>query len=174
MCHSSLINSVSFVFCEFNFVASSNECKTVIIVRSSFKFPNRNTGFIFKVKQCQCKHFEEKISTYVFGKSFWYNIELKIDCSTSRHILFKKILNNFLWVEVRILVEKWKVYESHIFPRPLLLTCILETNTICLNSRLLVNKKFPNSHYFYWNGCKRLSFMCSPLNDKYNPSCSKT
>ena len=33
---------------------------------------------------------------------------------------------------------------------------------------------FPNSHYFYWNYCILLSFMCSPRNDKYNPSCSKT
>ena len=39
MCQSSLINSVSFVFCEFNRIASWNEGKTIILVRSSFQIP---------------------------------------------------------------------------------------------------------------------------------------
>jgi len=49
-------NSVSFLFCEFIHVTSWNDGKTVNLVRLSFKFPNRNTGFIIKVNQCQCKH----------------------------------------------------------------------------------------------------------------------
>jgi len=32
----------------------------------------------------------------------------------------KKKLNTFVCVEVRILLEKWIVYEGHISPRPLL------------------------------------------------------
>jgi hypothetical protein len=43
-------------------------------------------------------------------------------------------------VEVRIILEKWNVYEGHIFPRPILETCRMETTSLCLNSRLLVNK----------------------------------
>ena len=39
MCHSSLINSVSFVFCEFKGVASKNEGKTIILIRSSIQIP---------------------------------------------------------------------------------------------------------------------------------------
>ena len=39
MCQSSLIKSVSFVFCEFIRVASWKEGKTIIIVRSSFQIP---------------------------------------------------------------------------------------------------------------------------------------
>ena len=35
----------------------------------------------------------------------------------------KKILNNFRSVEVRILVEKWNIYENHIFPRSLVQKC---------------------------------------------------
>jgi len=54
----------------------------------------------------------------------------------------KKILNAFVCVEVTILVEKWNVYEGHIFPRPLLQTCWLETTSLCVNTRLLVNKNF--------------------------------
>jgi len=74
--------------------------------------------------------FEGNSSTYVFGKSFWHYRELKIDCWASRHILCeKKILNTFLCVELRILVEKSNVYEGHIFPRPLLQTCRLETTS---------------------------------------------
>jgi len=39
MCKCSLINSVSFVFCEFNRIASWNEGKTIIFVWSSFQIP---------------------------------------------------------------------------------------------------------------------------------------
>jgi len=39
MCQSSLINPVSFVFCEFNRAANWNEGKTIILVRSSFQIP---------------------------------------------------------------------------------------------------------------------------------------
>jgi len=51
-------------------------------------------------------------------------------------------------VEVRIPVGKWNIYEAHIFPRSLLKTCRLETTSLCLNTRLRVNKKFQNSHFF--------------------------
>jgi len=54
--HSSLRNSVSFVFCEINRVAIWNEGKTIIFYNHHFKFPHRNTGFIFKINECQCKH----------------------------------------------------------------------------------------------------------------------
>ena len=54
----------------------------------------------------------------------------------------KQILNTFVCVEVRILVEKWNVYEGHIFPRPLLQTRRLETTSLCLNTRLFVNNYF--------------------------------
>ena len=53
---SELINKiVSFLFWEFNGVASFNEGKTIFL-DLNFKFPHRNTGFIFKDKVCQCKH----------------------------------------------------------------------------------------------------------------------
>jgi hypothetical protein len=60
----------------------------------------------------------------------------------------KKILNTFTCVKVRIAVEKWNVYEDHIFQRPLLQTCRLGITSLCLNIRFLV-KKIPNSHYFF-------------------------
>ena len=96
-------------------------------------------------------NFEGNFSTYVFGKSFWYYRDMKCECWTSRHILCKKILNFFVCVEVSIFVKKWNMYEAHIFPRPLQQTCRLETTPLCLNTRLRVNKKFQNSHKFYWN-----------------------
>ena len=82
------------------------------------------------------------------GKSFWYYRELKIDCWTSHIYYAKKIINTFVCGEVRILVEKWNVCEGHIFPRPLLQTCRLETTSLWLNTRLFVNKNFSNSHCF--------------------------
>jgi hypothetical protein len=65
----------------------------------------------------------------------------EIDCWTSRNILWEKILNFLVSLEFRILVEKSNVNEGHIFPRSLLQTCRLETTSLCLNTRLLVNKK---------------------------------
>ena len=62
----------------------------------------------------------------------------------------KKIINPFVCVKVRILVEKRNEHEDHIFLRPLLQTCRLETTAFFLNTRLLVNNKFSNSQYFYW------------------------
>jgi hypothetical protein len=56
MCQSSLLISVSFVFCDFNGVASWNEGKTIVLVRSSFQIPKYKHCFIFKFNQCQCKH----------------------------------------------------------------------------------------------------------------------
>ena len=44
--------------------------------------------------------------------------------------------------------NKWNMYDAYIFPRPLPQTCRLETTSVCLNTRLVVNKKFSNSHFF--------------------------
>jgi hypothetical protein len=62
--------------------------------------------------------------------------------------IMRKKLNLLLCVQFRILVEKWNVCEGHILRIPLLQTCRLETTSLCLNTRLFLNKKFPNSHYF--------------------------
>ena len=124
-------------------IVSNSQIETLV---SCSRSNNVNVNMSFP-----SSNFEGNFSTCVFGKSLWYYRELKIDCWTSRHILCEKILNPFVCVEVRILVEKWNVYEGHFFPRPLRQTCRLKTTTLCLNTRLLVNNKFPNPHYFYWN-----------------------
>ena len=93
--------------------------------------------------------FEGNYSTYVFGNSFWHYRELNIDFGQLDICNAKEILNSFVCVDFRILVEKLNVNEGHIFPRPLLQTCRIETTTLCLNTRLRVNKKFQNSHTFY-------------------------
>ena len=75
-------------------------------------------------------------------KSFWHYRDLKSECWTSRHILFKKILNfSYVWL-LEFFVKKWNMYEAHIIPRPLQQTCRLETAPLCLNTRLRVNKNF--------------------------------
>ena len=71
-------------------------------VNVNMSFPNSN--------------FEGNFSTHVFGKLFWHYQELKSECWTSRHILWKKILNFFICEEVGILCKKVKyVWNSH-FP----------------------------------------------------------
>ena len=54
----------------------------------------------------------------------------------------KKILNYFRCVEVRIFVQKWIIYEAHILPRSLVQSSRFETNSLCLNTPLSVNKNF--------------------------------
>ena len=56
MCQSSIINSVSFVFCDLNRVATEIKVKLSFKYDHQFKFRNRNTSFIFKVNVCQCKN----------------------------------------------------------------------------------------------------------------------
>ena len=90
-----------------------------------------------------------------------------------RDIYYAKIiLNSFVCVEVRILVEKWNVLEGHIFSMPLLQTSRLETTSLFLNTLLLVKKNF-QILFFILKLMHKFAFMCSPRNDKYNPSYSK-
>jgi len=89
------------------------------------------------------RNFEGHFTTYVFGSRMFCHVrKLKVGCCTSCHLLWKNVLNYFEWVEVRILVGKWNKYEAHIFTRSLVQKCWLETTTLCLNSRLRVNKIF--------------------------------
>jgi len=130
----------------------NNNFSTIIISNSQIETLgsySRSTNVNAKMSLVNRK-FEGNFSTYVLGKSFRHYRELNIDCWTSRHILCEKILNSFVCVEVRIPLEKWNVYEGHIFQRPLLQTCRLETTSLCLNTRSNV-KNLPLSHYFNWN-----------------------
>ena len=96
-------------------------------------------------------NFEGNSSTYVFGKSFWHYRELKSDCWTSRHILCEKnILNSFVCVEIKIVVEKWNLYEGHNFSEAI--TTHMQIGNDFLEFKYPVNvKKFSNSNNFYWN-----------------------
>ena len=138
MCQILLWISVSYVFCECNRGASWNKSKSIIKGRWSFQISqlkilvsySRSTNVNVKMS-FQNSNFEGNFSTYLFGKSFCHYGELKIVCLTPRHILCEKILNFFVCVEVRIVVEKWNIYEAHILPRPLLQTCRLVTTSLC-------------------------------------------
>jgi hypothetical protein len=110
-------------------IISNSQTETLV---SYSRSTNVNVNMFFPSSK-----FEGNFSTYVFGKSFWHYRELKIDCWTSRHVLYEK-KNPFVWVEVRILVEKWIIYEGKIFLRLLLQTCRFDTTYLCLNTRLSV------------------------------------
>ena len=113
---------VSFLFCEFNRETSLKEGKNIFrtfifsncqieILVSFSRSTNVNINMSFPISK-----FDGTFSTYMFGKSFLHYWDLKSECWTSRHILFKKILNFFICVEVRILCKKVKyVWSSH-FP----------------------------------------------------------
>jgi hypothetical protein len=134
---------------------SEKKAKLIFLYDNKFKFPNetlvsysRSTNVNVNISFPNSS-FEENLVIMCLASYFDIIENWKlIDMAT--YIMRKKILNTFLCVEVRILVEKLNVYEGHISPRPFIQTCWLETTSLCLNTRLLVNKKFPNSHYFYW------------------------
>ena len=104
---------------------------------------------------------------------FSYVRKLKGGCCTSIHLLRKNILNKFVWLELRILVGKWKIYEAHIFARTLGQKWCLETTTMCFSTRLRV-KKWLHSQTFYLNFGNPLIFMCSTPNIKNDLSYLRT
>ena len=65
-------------------------------------------------------------------------------------------------MEVRYLVENWNIYDAHNFKRSLLKKCSSESTALCLHTRFRVNKKFPNSHYFFKINIK-FCLLCSHL-----------
>ena len=103
-CHSTLINSVSLFFCEFNRVASWNIFKTifstVIISNSQIESLVSYSGStnVNVNMSIHYSNFEENFRNYVFGKSFWHYRELKFDYWHSV-IYYEKILKilSYVW-----------------------------------------------------------------------------
>jgi len=81
-------------------------------------FPNSNFEGTL-VLMCLASHFDNMESwKFIVGH---------------RNLYYAKKFNAFVFVEVIILVEKWNLYVGHIFKKPLLQTCRLETTSLCLN-----------------------------------------
>jgi len=72
-------------------------------------------------------------------------------------------------MEFRILVEYWNIYEYHNFLRSLVQTCWLETTSLCLNTRLSLNKNFQILIFFIEFEVKFYFIVFTP-SDKYNLS----
>ena len=128
----------------FSTIIISNSQTETLFSNSRSTNVNVNMSFLIVILKetlvlmCLSSHF-------VIFESWKLNVGMRDTYSA------KKILNSIVGVEFRILVEKCFVYEGHIFQRLILQTCSLETTSLCLNTRLIVNKIFPNSHYIYWN-----------------------
>jgi hypothetical protein len=91
MCQITLINSVSFLFCEIIRVTSRKMqnyyFSTIIISNSQIEIMvsySRSTNVNVNMSFPNSK-FEGNFSTYVFGYSFWHYRELKNENWTSRH-----------------------------------------------------------------------------------------
>ena len=143
---------VSFLFGEFYRVTSRKKQKYFF---RTFIFSNPQIEILVSFSRSTKvnvnmsfpkSNFEGNFSTYVFGKSFWPYRDLKSECWTSRHLIYKKILTfSYVW-RLEFFLKKWNMYESHIFERPLQQTCRLETTLLCLCTRLRLNKKFQKTH----------------------------
>ena len=69
-------------------------------------------------------------------------IESRILIVGYRDIFCEKNFKFFRMCGGKYSCKNWNVYEVHIFSRPLLQTCRLETTSFCLNTRLLLKKYF--------------------------------
>ena len=119
--------------------------------------------------------FEWNLTTYMFvGCMFFASSQAERYLLYIKSFIMKKILNYFGFQQVRILLEKWNIYEAHIFPRSLAQTLWLETKSLWLNTQLRLNKTILLFHNFYWNLSNTLTFMYSTHNIKYNISHSRT
>ena len=146
---SELINKlVTFLFCEFNRATSWKEgkkyyfrtfisnCQIEILVSFS-RSTNVNVYMSFLIVILKDICVMHVILTLSIPEKW------KLDITT---YIMQKILNFFIWVEVRILCKKVKyVWGSH-FPEAITTNMQLGTTPLCLNTRLRVNKKFQNSH----------------------------
>ena len=114
ICVSEFINKlVSFLFCEFNRVTSWNEGKYYF---STFIISNTKIEILVSFSRSTNVNVNMPFPNSNFEENFSNYRDLKSECCTSRHILFQKILNFFICVEVRILCKKLKhVWSSH-FP----------------------------------------------------------
>jgi len=117
ICQISLWISVSYVFCEFNRVASRNKGKSIILVRSSFQisqleilvsyskqtYVNVNVSFPNTT-------FEGNLEIMCLASHFDIIERWKLNVGHRAIYIAKKILHTFVCVKVRILVEMWNIY----------------------------------------------------------------
>jgi len=151
MCEGLLWISVSYGFCEFNRVASWNKGKNIILVRLSFNLCQLGI-YWFHIQRKRMSHVNMSVPKIISKETlvlmflsifcFCNFCELKNNWWAPRHLLCEKILNYLGCVEVRIIVEKWNIYEALVFRKSSVQTCWLETTTLCLNTLLSENKNF--------------------------------
>ena len=77
-------------------------------------------------------------------KSFWHYRDLKSECWTSRIILWKKILNFFVCVEVRILCKKVKYVWSSYFPEAITTNMLIGNDYFVFKYPVRRKKNFNN------------------------------
>ena len=156
MCKSSFINSVSFVFCEFNRAASWKEGKTIIWIRS-FQFQNwktldsysRSTNVNINMYFPDNKFWRKHYYLCIW-EDFWHYQELKNDCWTSRHIFCEKNIILFRMCGGLYSCRKVKyIWISH-FPE------VITTNMQIGNEFFVFKytvrlKKISKFTIFYWN-----------------------
>ena len=98
--------------------------------------------------------FEGNFGTYVFGKC------MALAISPDER---DKILKYLLCVEVCIFLKsEIYIWSSH-FHEVISKNLLIGNDFFVLNTRLSVNKKCPNSLYFYWNLGSLLTFISPPL-----------
>ena len=106
---------------------------------------------------------------FVFGTFVRWKILLDI----AKLIIRKKKLNYNVIGSLHSCRKVKYVWSSHL-PEVISAKLLIGNDLFVCKYQLSVNKKFPNSHYFYWNLANRLTFICTAPYDKYNLSYSKS
>ena len=107
-------------------------------------------------------NFERHFTTYALRScKFLARPQFERGCCTFR-LLFKKYITYFEFFEVKILVGKWNIYETHIFKSSSVKN--LFANEKFVFKYPVTGKKNSTLSIFFWNLGKSLSYMCSTPN----------
>ena len=151
----SLWITISYVFCEFHSLAAWNKGKTVILVRLSFGIsqliiPVFYTSLTYlNLKTCVPRVILKEPVVLMCLASHFDTIQVWKLIIGHRVICYgKKFLNFFLYEEVRNLVEKWNIYESH-FPEIICTNMLIGNDFLVFKYPVTYKQKFSHSIYFY-------------------------
>ena len=138
---------VSFLLCEFNCVTSRKKQKYFY---RTFIFSNPQIEILVSFSRATNvnvnmslpnNNFEGNFSSYVFGKSFWHYRDPKSECWTSRHTIYKKILNFSYVCRLEFFVKKWNMYESHIFPGAITTNMLIGNDSFVFKYTVTIKQK---------------------------------
>jgi len=174
MCQSSFINSVSFVFCEFNRVGSWNEGKTTIIISNSqieLLVSYSRSTYVIENMSFPNSNFEGKLSIMCLASHFdiiesWKLIDEHSD------IYYLKKIHSYVW-RLEFLWKSEVIWSSH-FPVTITTNMLIGNYFLVFKYTVKSKQKISKFLLFLLKLMYTFVFLCLAPSEKYNPPFSKT